>query len=135
VFGIASGAYGIQPVHVKDFARLAVEHGQGRGDLVLDAVGPESFGFGELVRLIRRAVRSRAMVVRIPKLLLLGTARLIGSVAGDVVLTGDEILGLTSNLLVSKGPPTTPTCFSDWLDANADGLGVEWGSELQRHYN
>jgi len=102
---------------------------------VLDAVGPEALGFGELVHLVRRAVRSRAVVARVPRPLLLGAARLIGAVVGDVVLTRDEIAGLTSNLLVSKGSPTAATRFSEWLGAHADGLGVEWGSELERHYS
>ncbi len=134
VFGIASGAYGIQPVHVDDFARLAVEHGEGRADVVLDAVGPETFAFAEFVRVIRRGVGSRTLVAPVPRWVLLATARLIGSIVGDVVLTRDEVAGLTSNLLVSKGPPTTGTRFSDWLAAHAAGLGIEWGSELARHY-
>jgi uncharacterized protein YbjT (DUF2867 family) len=134
VFGIAAGAYGIQPVHVEDFARLAVEHGEGRGNDVLDAVGPETFGFDELVRLVRRGVGSRSLVVRVPQWALLATARLVGSIVGDVVLTRDEVEGLTSNLLVSKDRPTAPTRFSDWLATRADGLGVEWASELRRHY-
>ena len=134
VFGIASGSYGIQPVHVEDFARLAVEHGEGRANAVLDAVGPETFAFDEFVRVIRRGVGSRALVARVPRWALLATARVIGSVVGDVVLTRDEVSGLTSNLLVSKGPPTASTRFSGWLAAHANGLGVEWGSELMRHY-
>lgn len=134
VFGIAPGAYGIQPVHVQDFARLAVEHGEGHGNHILDAVGPETFGFDDLVRVVRRGVGSRALVVRVPEWALLATARLVGSIVGDVVLTRDEVSGLTSNLLVSKGQPTAPTRFSDWLAAHAAGLGVQWGSELARHY-
>ena len=134
VFGIASGAYGIQPVHVEDFARLAVEHGEGRADVVLDAVGPETFAFDEFVRLIRRGVGSRALVARVPRWALLATARFVGSVVGDVVLTRDEVAGLTSNLLVSKRPPTAGARFSDWLAEHAAELGVEWGSELARHY-
>ncbi len=134
VFGIASGAYGIQPVHVEDFARLAVEHGGGRGDVVLDAVGPETFTFDEFVRVIRHGVGSRAIVARVPRWALVAAARLIGSIVGDVVLTRDEVSGLTSNLLVSKGPPTASTRFSVWLAAHADRLGIEWGSELLRHY-
>jgi NADH dehydrogenase len=134
VFGIASGRYGIQPVHVEDFARLAVEHGAGRGNELLDAVGPETYRFDEFVRVIRRGVGSRALVARVPRWALLATARLIGSLVGDVVLTRDEVSGLTSNLLVSKGSPTAGTRFSAWLAANADGLGVDWGSELLRHY-
>jgi hypothetical protein len=55
-------------------------------------------------------------------------------VVGDVVLTSDEVVGLTSNLLVSSGPATGTTRFSDWLGQNAAGLGVAWASELDRHF-
>jgi NADH dehydrogenase len=134
LFGIAPGRYGLQPIHVEDFARLAVEQGSSRVDTVLDAVGPEALGFEELVRLVRRAVRSRAALVPVPRPVLLGAARLLGAVVRDVVLTPDEIAGLTGNLLVSAGPPTASTRFSEWLAGNAEYLGVEWASELHRHY-
>lgn len=134
LFGIAPGRYGLQPIHVEDFARLAVEQGSSRVDTVLDAVGPEALGFDELVRLVRRAVRSRAALVPVPRPVLLGAARLLGAVVRDVVLTPDEIAGLTANLLVSTGPPTASTCFSDWLAGNAEHLGARWASELHRHY-
>ncbi len=133
-FGIVPGAYGIQPVHVEDLARLAVDWGARRENVVLDAVGPEAFGFDELVRLVRRAVASRALIAPVPKWLLLAAARLVGRVVGDVPLTRDEVEGLTANLLVSSGPPTAPTRFSEWLAASAAGLGTDWASELGRHY-
>jgi NADH dehydrogenase len=134
LFGIARGAYGIQPVHVEDLARLAVEQGASRVDAVLDAVGPETLTFDELVRAVRRAVGSRAQILPVPRALLLATARLVGALVHDVVLTRDEIEGLSANLLVSKGPPTASTRFSEWLASHAEQLGVEWASELQRHY-
>lgn len=134
VFGVAPGSYGLQPIHVEDFARLAAEQGASRIDGVLDAVGPEALGFEELVRLVRRAVGSRAALVRIPRTILLAAARLIGVVVRDVVLTPSEVAGLTANLLVSRGLATAPTCFSDWLTGNAERLGVEWASEIHRHY-
>ncbi len=134
VFGVAPGAYGIQPIHVEDMARLTVEQGDHRQDLVLDAVGPETFEFRELVRLIRRAVGSRALIAPVPRWLLATSARVLGAVLRDVVLTGDEVEGLTANLLVSKSPPTGATRFTDWLSRNAAQLGVEWASELRRHY-
>jgi NADH dehydrogenase len=133
-FGVAPGSYGLQPVHVEDFARLAAEQGANRVDGVLDAVGPETLAFEELVRLVRRAVGSRAALVPVPRTILVAAARLIGAVVRDVVLTPDEVAGLTANLLVSKGPATAPTRFSDWLTGNAERLGVEWASELHRHY-
>ncbi len=134
VFGVATGGYRLQPIHVEDFARLALAHGEGRTDVVVDAVGPEALGFDELVRLVRRAVGSRALVVLVPRTLLLAAARVVGALVRDVVLTRDEVAGLTANLLVSRGAPTGSTRFTEWLDRNAERLGVEWASELARHY-
>jgi uncharacterized protein YbjT (DUF2867 family) len=134
VFGVAPGKYGIQPIHVEDMAQLAVAQGERSDNVILDAVGPETFEFQELVRLIRLAVGSRSPITPVPKWLLLATSRIVGSMVGDVVLTRDEVEGLTANLLVSGNPPTASTRFSDWLSANAQHLGVEWASELHRHY-
>jgi NADH dehydrogenase len=52
----------------------------------------------------------------------------------DVVLTRDEVEGLMENLLVSKNPPTGKTRLSDWLNKNADSIGIRYSSELARHY-
>lgn len=134
VFGVVPGSYGVQPIHVEDLARLAVEQGEGRTTVTLDAVGPEVFAFGELVRLVRRAIGSRALVAPVPPWLLLLTSRLLGPLVGDVVLTADEVAGLTANLLVSRGPPTARTRFTTWLGEHADGLGRAWANELDRHF-
>jgi NADH dehydrogenase len=134
VFGVAPGRYGIQPIHVEDLARLAVAQGASREGVTLDAVGPETFDFAELVRLVRRAVGSRALVTPVPRWLLLLTAGLVGKVVGDVALTADEVAGLSEGLLVSRAPPTGATRFSGWLGRHAAELGTEWASELGRHY-
>jgi NADH dehydrogenase len=134
VFGIAPGRYGLQPIHVEDMARLSAEQGVSRTNVTMDAVGPEVLGFDELVHLVRRAVGSRAWVTTVPPWFLLLASRLLQAVTGDVVLTADEVVGLTSNLLVSSGPATGTTRFSDWLGGSAAGLGVAWASELDRHF-
>jgi len=134
IFGIAPGRYGLQPIHVEDLARLAVAQGATRTNVTMDAVGPEAFGFDELVQMVRRAVGARALVTPVPRWLLLLASRLLRPVVGDVVLTADEIDGLRANLLVSSGPATGSTRFSEWLAENAPGLGVDWASELDRHF-
>lgn len=134
IFGVASGGYGLQPIHVHDLAQLAVEQGERRTTVTIDAVGPEAFDFRELVELVRRAVRSRALVTAVPPWLLLLASRLLGRVVGDVVLTADEIAGLTTNLLVSRAPPTAPTRFTEWLGRHAETLGRTWANELARHF-
>jgi uncharacterized protein YbjT (DUF2867 family) len=135
VFGLAPGRYGLQPIHVEDLARLAVEQGAGRINVTMDAVGPEAFGFDELVRMVRTAVGSRAWMTTVPRWLLLLASRLLGPVVGDVVLTADEVEGLCSNLLVSSGAATGSTRFSEWLGQHAQDLGVAWASELDRHFS
>jgi len=134
LFGVAPGSYGLQPIHVEDLAHLAVEQGEGRTDLTLDAVGPETLGFEELVRLVRGAVGSRARVIPVPPWLLLAASRALRPVVGDVVLTADEIAGLRANLLVSKGPVTGSTRFTEWLGRHAGDLGRTWACELERHF-
>jgi NADH dehydrogenase len=134
LFGVARGEYGIQPIHVDDMARLAAAHGAGRDNTIVDAVGPESFHFVDLVRRIAREVGSRSRLVTVPAPLLLAAASLVGRIVRDVVLTRHEIEGLRAGLLVSRAPPTGTTRFSHWLAEHRDELGAEWASELERHY-
>jgi uncharacterized protein YbjT (DUF2867 family) len=134
VFGVVPGDYGIRPVHVDDVAALAVEQAESRTDATIDAVGPETFSYRELVRVVARAVGSRARLVPVPGALLLAAARLVGRLVGDVALTPDEVKGLTANLLVTSRPATCETRFSEWVGAHGAELGRTWASELARHY-
>ncbi len=129
-----SGDYRIKPVFVEDLAEIAVSVAQRDDNLVMDAVGPDIYTFDELVRLISSKIRTRVWIVHLmPRLVLLLT-KLLGYALRDVVLTRDEITGLMSNLLISKGSPTTKTHLSQWLEQNADNVGVKYSSELERHY-
>lgn len=55
-----SGRYVLQPVAAEDVAELSVDAGLAESRTVLDAAGPDTFAFDELVRLVREAVGSRA---------------------------------------------------------------------------
>ena len=129
-----SGEYPIQPVLVDDVARLAVDAGAGSGDVALDAVGPETFTFEEMVRLLARRVGSRARLMHLPPSMALLAARMAGWLVRDVVLSKDEIDGLMAGRLVSAAPPTTSTRFTEWLQAEGASLGRRYASELARHY-
>jgi uncharacterized protein YbjT (DUF2867 family) len=128
------GRYRLQPVFVEDFADLIVAAGQREDNLLFDAVGPEVFAYGDLVRQVALAIgiRPRLLHVR-PELVLLG-ARFFGWLVRDVILTREEIQGLMANLLISDQPATGHTCLSDWLKANAATVGKQYASELARHY-
>jgi NADH dehydrogenase len=99
----------------------------------VDAVGPQTLGYEELVRMIARAVGSRAVIVPMPRRVILLASGLIGRALGDVPLTADEVDGLAADLLVTRGPATGTTRFSAWLNAHAEGLGRAWANELARH--
>ena len=132
VFG--SGRHRVRPVFVEDLAELAVGAAQRDDDLAVDAVGPESMTFEELVRLIAASLGSRAKVLHLNPGLALLLSRLTGYLVRDVVLTRDEIDGLMEGLLGTQGPATGQTRLSDWLAHNAGTLGAGYSSELSRHY-
>jgi len=128
------GQYGIQPVYVEDMARIAVELGGRTDNVTLDAAGPETFRYEDLVRLIAKAVGSRALLMHGPPWMALLGARAMGLVLGDVMLTRDELDGLMANLLVSNDIPTGTTKLSEWIAANAGTLGKRYAHEIGRHY-
>jgi len=129
-----SGDYRIQPVFVEDVAEIAVSVAQRDDNIVMDAVGPDIYTFDELVRLISGKIRTRVWIVHLtPQLVLLFT-KLLSYALRDIVITRDEIAGLMSNLLISEGSPTAKTRLSEWLEQNADNVGVKYASELGRHY-
>ena len=135
VFGIpGSGAYRVRPVAVEDVADLCVQAGGREENEVMNAVGPETFTFEELVRLIARTIGTRARIVHVPPSFALSASRLIGYLARDVVVTKDELEGLMANLVVTDGPSTGQRRLSDWLTANAARVGATYASEVSRHY-
>lgn len=135
VFGLpGKGDYGVQPIHVEDMATLAVAQGRSTDDVVLDAVGPETYSYRELVRTVARAIGKRRLILRMPNWLVLAAARVVGWFVKDNLLTRDEVDGLRANLLVSADPPTGTTKFSDWLAQHKNELGIRYANEIARHY-
>jgi NADH dehydrogenase len=60
VFGVfGAGHYRLQPIHVHDLADLAVAQGIEREDRIIDAIGPETFTYRELVSELARALSIR----------------------------------------------------------------------------
>ena len=61
VFPIAGdGSYRVQPVSVDDTATICVDAAGGEENVVLDAAGPETISYEELVRLVAAAVGSKS---------------------------------------------------------------------------
>lgn len=129
------GSYGIQPVYVEDLADLAVEAVYRKDNYVIDAVGPDSYTFKELVQLIGGKIGAQRPVISVPPRLALLAAQFLSLFVGDVILTPEEVDGLMANLLVSKEPPLGRTAFKDWLEENKATVGEKYASELKRHYS
>ena len=128
------GGYEVQPVSVSDTASLCVEAGARDDDAVLDAAGPGRWSFEELVRLVARAVGSRAWITHSPTTIALAAGRIAGLTLRDVVLTRDELEALMAGLLVSHEPPRCTERFDVWVRANAPALGRRYTSELARNF-
>jgi NADH dehydrogenase len=129
-----SGKYRIRPVFVEDMARIAVEAGRQEGNTVTDAVGPETFTYEELVRLLRDKTGAKARIFHAPPGVVALMAKFIQLVVMDVMITRDEVRGLMADLLATQGPATGQTRLSEWLDRNGKSVGARYASELARHY-
>ncbi|OFW72033.1 MAG: epimerase [Actinobacteria bacterium RBG_16_68_12] len=128
------GQYEVQPVSVRDTARICVEAGARDDDAVLDAAGPVRWSFEDFVRLIARAVGGRAWIRHAPPAVALGAGRIAGLALRDVVLTRDELDALMAGLLVSHEPPLGRDRFDTWVTENARLLGRRYTSELARNF-
>jgi len=133
VFGLfGDGSYGIQPIYVDDLAGLAVEQGRERNNLILNAIGPESFSYRELVTTIGRIIGKPRRLISLPPRLGYLVARGIGWAVGDVFLTWDEIQGLMAGTLAVDTPPSGATRLTEWAGQHAATLGMHYTSELAR---
>ena len=132
---MGQGDYRLQPVYVDDLAALAVEWGGRSDNVVMDAVGPELFGFADLIRKIAETIGRPARLVPMNPSLALGLSQIVSLFTRDVILTRHEVEGLMADLLVSSQPPTCPTKLSDWLLENRVTVGVEYASELKKHFD
>jgi nucleoside-diphosphate-sugar epimerase len=128
------GRYLVQPVHIDDFARICLRAAHGPGEVIMDAAGPDTMSFEELVRAIRDAVGRRTPILHAPSPAMAALARTLGLLVHDVVLTADEIRGLTAGLLVSHEPALGCVSFVEWLDEHGPRLGRRYLNELDRHF-
>jgi NADH dehydrogenase len=119
---------------VEDLADLAVEGVYRKDSYAIDAVGPDSYTFKELVQLIGRKIGAPRPIISVPPRLALLAAQFLSLFVSDVILTPEEVKGLMGNLLVSKEPARGKTAFKDWLEENKSTVGTKYASEIERHY-
>ncbi|MFC1657715.1 SDR family oxidoreductase [Candidatus Moduliflexota bacterium] len=132
-FGIfGDGTYRLQPIYVDDLAALAVEEGKGADNRTINATGPETFTFRELVQTVGRIIGKERPIINVSPRAGYAAGKILGALVGDVLITREEIEGLMSDLLYVNDQPAGTTRLTDWAAANADTLGKTYASELAR---
>jgi NADH dehydrogenase len=128
------GSYQLQPIYVQDLAILAAKQVLSNEDVVIDAIGPETYSFIELLKMLKEVIGSRALLVSSPPGLARGLSEIVGRLLGDVVLTEQEVIGLMEGRLVVDSSHAGNTRLSEWVDDHAGILGKRYANELTRHY-
>ena len=127
------GKYRMQPIHVQDFAELAMDEAEsGAPHRVINAVGAETHSFRAMWKLLARAMGTWRPVLPVPAELGYQATRVLGALTGDVMLTRDEIAGLSQDRLAVPGPTVGTRRLSDWVQQHAAELGRHYASELAR---
>ena len=133
VFGVfGDGNYRLQSIYVDNHAALAVEQGRQQTNLIIDAIGPETFTYRQLVGTIGGIIGKRRPIISFPPELAYWSGWLIGKLMGDVLVTRDEIEGLMQDLLFTNSPSAGKTALTSWANEHAATLGLHYASELRR---
>ena len=133
VFGVfGDGQYRLQPIYVDDLASLAVEQGANRDNVVIDAIGPETFTYRRLLEVVGDMIGKKRRIVSVPPWVGFAVGWILGKLVGDVMITREEIKGLMSGLLCVESAPTGVTRLTDWIPEHARSLGRKYTSELAR---
>jgi NADH dehydrogenase len=128
------GGYRVQPVAIEDVAEIATWAAEQSDNVTVDAAGPDTVTYGELVEGIAIAVGRRPRFVYTSPRLTLLAGNIVASRVRDVMLTKEELQGLMEELLVSHEKPRGTRRMDNWLLTNAETLGRTYASELDRHW-
>lgn len=133
VFGtFGGGDYKLQPIYVDDLARTAAEKAAGEDDETIEAIGPETFTYRELVATIGRMLGVKRPIVSVPPQVGYWCCRLLGLLVRDVVITREEIRGLMEGRLYVDAPALGTAKLTDWIARHKDTLGRRYTSEMAR---
>lgn len=131
VFG--DGKYKLQPIYVDDFAKLAVEKGTQNTNEIINAIGPETWAYKDMIVEISRIVLGKTRpMIPISDGFGYAVGKAVGAFVGDVVITKEEIQGLKENLLYVDAPAAGETKLTDWLQEHRETVGRKYTSELAR---
>ena len=133
VFGVfGAGDYRLQPIYVDDLASSAVEQAVGDHNEIVNAIGPETFTYRELVAVVGRTLGLKRLILSVPPALGYWACGALGLLVRDVVITREEIRGLMENRLCVDAPPLGRTKLTEWIASHKNTLGRRYTSEMAR---
>jgi len=133
IFGVfGKGDYRMQPIYVGDLAKAVAKKVAELQRSIVEAIGPETFTYRELVKTIASVLGLKRAVIGIPPVWGYWACCLAGRLVNDVVLTREEIRGLMENRLYVDAPALGKTKLSEWVAQNKNTLGRHYTSEMRR---
>ena len=132
IFGVfGMGNYPIQPVHVKDVARVAVEQGESRENVTIDVTGPETFRYKEYIGMMAKSMSLRRIILPMPPFVSWLFGKFLGLLLQDLVITRAEIKGLRRGLMASDEDPLGQLKFSEWIAEHGKDFGKRYQNDLK----
>lgn len=133
IFG--DGNYRLQPIYVEDLAELVAQNVSDERHGIINAIGPETYTFNELVSTIKKELELRCAIFHVTPEVGYPATKVISWWKRDVLITPDEIKGLMANLLYTGSPAAGFTSFRDWVRENRNWLGMRYANEVGRRTN
>ncbi len=138
IFGIfGTGRFKVQPISQRDLAKVVVSEFKRKENITMDTIGPETYTFMNILKMLNRATSSRTLLLPFPGIfrwIPFMMSKFFGLLLRDVLLTRYEMDALRDNLLLTNSEPVGETSFREWIEENGDLLGRSYAHELNRHY-
>jgi NADH dehydrogenase len=135
LFPIAGdGTFRLQPIYVRDLAKMALEEANKKTNRILNAAASEVLSYRQLLEILKRISNSRSLFFQVPPWIAIALARLMSFVLRDVLLTRDELDGLMQERLYVGDECTKGVEFSRWAQENRQLLGRKYTNEISRHH-
>ncbi|MGH7764719.1 MAG: SDR family oxidoreductase [Candidatus Dormibacteraceae bacterium] len=128
------GHYRVQPVAGEDVAEIATWAAEQTDNMTVDAAGPDTVSYVDLVESIAVAVGRRPRFVYMSPRTTIFAGRIVSRFVNDVLLNEQELEGLMQELLVTEERARGTRRLENWLLASAETLGRQYASELARHW-
>ncbi len=133
LFGtFGDGSYKLQPIYVGDLAKLAVMEGMFNQNQIINAIGPETFTYRELIECIMTGIGVHKKLIATPPNLAYWVGQIVGKFKKDIVITKPEIEGLMNNLLYVDDEAKGEIKLSEWVKENSEYLGKNYANELNK---